>query len=60
MSLVGIDRLSGTESVNPLLDVGHIELASRVAHVTIFHDDTHRARLILPVVPQSFMLSTDK
>ena len=33
MSLVGIDRLSGTESVSPLLDAGHIELASRVAHV---------------------------
>jgi alkylation response protein AidB-like acyl-CoA dehydrogenase len=33
VSLVGIDRLSGTESVNPLLDAGHIELASRIAHV---------------------------
>src|SRR5262245_55213499 len=33
MSLVGIDRLSGTESVNPLLDAAHIELASRIGHV---------------------------
>ena len=33
MSLVGIHRLSGTESVNPLLDPRHIELASRLTHV---------------------------
>jgi alkylation response protein AidB-like acyl-CoA dehydrogenase len=33
VSLAGIDRVSGTEAVNPLLDAGHIELAARIAHV---------------------------
>ena len=33
MSLAGIDRVSGTEAVNPLLDAAHIELASRLSHV---------------------------
>ena len=33
MSLLGIDRLSGTESVNPLLEARHIELASRLTHI---------------------------
>jgi hypothetical protein len=33
---------------------------SRIAHVTVFHDDVHRARLILPVLAASVMLSTDK
>ena len=42
------------------LHTGELEstsAASRVAHVTVYHDDTHRVRLILPVLPASVMLS---
>jgi alkylation response protein AidB-like acyl-CoA dehydrogenase len=33
VSLAGIDRVSGTEAVNPLLDAEHLQLASRLAHL---------------------------
>jgi putative CocE/NonD family hydrolase len=33
---------------------------SRVAHITVFHDDLQKFRLILPVVPASAMLSASK
>jgi hypothetical protein len=45
------------------LHTGELESTSadsRVAHVTVYHDDLRQARLILPVVPASIMLSTDK
>ena len=41
-------------------DLESIASTSRIAHFTIYHDDIHRARLILPVLPSSVMLSTDK
>ncbi|HEU4993605.1 MAG TPA: CocE/NonD family hydrolase, partial [Gemmatimonadaceae bacterium] len=45
------------------LQTGELEstsAASRVAHVTIHHNDLRPLRLILPVLPASVMLSADK
>ena len=45
------------------LHTGELEATSersRVAHITVFHNESRRARLILPVLPASVMLSADK
>ncbi len=41
-------------------DLEATSAASRVARVTILHDDRYKSRLILPVLPASAMLSADK